>query len=105
MADLSKWDAGPDGNIQKVVLAIRQVQDPEHCHLAGRGVLETPHLAIQPPPAKLRFAFRIQIQVTVIFLEDLNDSQQLQERFRKRRRGDKSEVVRRGMVLRVASVW
>src|ERR1700722_7346944 len=105
MADLSKWNTGLDGNIQKVVLAIRQVQGPKHRHLTGRGGLETPHWAVQPAPAKLRFAFRIQVQVTVIFLEDLNDSQQLQERFRKRGRGDQGEVVCRGVVLRVASVW
>ena len=80
-ADLVERKTGANGDIKQVMLAVRKVQNPEHCHLHGRSILDPAHLSVQAAPAKLGLAFWIAIQITSVFLEDLDDSQQVLERF------------------------
>ena len=80
-ADLVEGKAGANGDIEQIMLAVRKVQNPEHGHLPGSGIFDSTHLAIQSAPAKLGLAFRIAIKIIIVFLEDLDDSQQLVERF------------------------
>ena len=97
-------DARANSDIEQVMRTVRKIEDPEHGHFPCRSILNTSHLAVKPASAKLRFAFRVEIHVIAIFLEDLDDSQQLLKRFPERSRGDEIEIVRRGVVLGIASV-
>ena len=53
--------------------SIGKIQDPKHGELANLSVRLASDLPVQSSLSKLRFAFRIQIQVGSVLFQDLDD--------------------------------
>src|SRR5438128_3179927 len=95
---------GPLGDFQQAVLAVGEIEDPQHGHLVHRGVGEPADGVIEPPLPELRLALRVLAHVGAVALENVEDRQTRHERGRELRRMHEVQVVRRGVVLRKAAV-
>src|SRR5436853_7053003 len=87
-----KVQLGSLRDIEQGLISIRKVQKPEHRFLKST-VVRSAHLPVEASTAKLRFAFRVQIQVMMIFLQDIHHMEQSVERLSQCRLCNQSQIV------------
>src|SRR6267378_4545994 len=66
LADLVEGYSGTKRNVEQVMLAVRKIEDPEHCHFPRSSMRDAAHLSVQPAPAKLGLTLWIEVHVTAV---------------------------------------
>lgn len=73
--DQPAFHACPVRNIQQRGVPVRQVQNPQHRHLIGNGILLATQGPIKPMFAKLRTASWIEVDIFPVALKNLKNLQ------------------------------
>src|SRR5260221_14209570 len=97
-ANGGKGQLGAARDVEQRVLAMGEVQDPEHRELEI-GNARAADRAVETSAAELRLAPRARVLVLYVVLQDLDDVAQDPEGFREARGGDERKVVARRVVL------